>query len=423
MRAERFRGVSARPGPPKVGYVVKRFPRYSETFVVNEILAHEDAGLPIEIFSLRPPNDTHFQDSLSAVRAPVCYLPWSGIKALDFWAAAEEAGSACPVLWSELPAAVGQDACDVYQALVLAREAAQRGVGHLHAHFATSPTSVARLAARFAGIPYSFTAHAKDIFHESVRSDDLARKLSDAAATVTVSDFNVDFLRAEYGAAARGVQRIYNGLDLDRFVWSEPRDRSPSIVAVGRLVEKKGFSDLIEACSLLAGWGRDFTCEIVGTGPLESQLASLIDRRGLAGKVFLLGPRPQNDVIARVRRASVFAAPCVVGSDGNRDGLPTALLEAMALGTACLATDVTGIPEVLRNGETGLLVRQNAPADLAVGLARLLSESELRVRLSLAARRLIEREFDVRRNAALLRPIFKGLARESRAGAAGGGAA
>jgi glycosyltransferase involved in cell wall biosynthesis len=399
---------------------VKRFPRYSETFVVNEILAHEAAGMPIEIFSLRPPNDTHFQDSLSQVRAPVTYLPCSGIKALDFWLAVEQAGEVCPRVWGELARGVGEDACDLYQALVLAREAILRGVEHLHAHFATSPASVARLAARFAGIPYSFTAHAKDIFHEDVRPADLVRKISDAESVVTVSDFNVNFLRLSFGSAAAKVRRIYNGLDLDRFGYSEPRDRPSEIVAVGRLVEKKGFGDLIEACSILAGWGCQLACDIVGTGPLQADLDAFIGRRKLHKKVALHGPRPQNEIIERVRRAAVFAAPCVVGSDGNRDGLPTALLEAMALGTPCVATDVTGIPEVLRDGETGLLVRQNAPADLAVAIAKLLTDADLRVRLARSARRLIEREFDVRRNAALLRPLFGCAPQDERATGAGG---
>jgi len=403
---ERFREASSRPPLPRVGYVVKRFPRYSETFIVNEILAHEAAGLEIEIFSLRPPNDTHFQDSLSRVRAPVCYLPAVGIKALEFWQGVEAAAEVCPHLWREFHRAVGEDAFDVYQALVLAREVAVRGIDHLHAHFATSPTNVARLGAFFAGISYSFTAHAKDIFHESVRPADLLRKLSDADAVVTVSDYNVEFLRRSHGSAAARVRRVYNGLDLVRFPYQDPRVRKVEIVAVGRLIEKKGFSDLVAACSLLAGWGRDFRCEIIGTGPLEKELAALIDRHGLRERVLLVGPRPRNEIIERVSAASVFAAPCVVGSDGNRDGLPTSLLEAMALGTPCVSTYVTGIPELVRDDETGLLVRPGAPADLALALARLLGDAELRVRLARAARRLIEREFDAERNAAQLREVF-----------------
>lgn len=419
MRSERFRRPFDSGRPPRVGYVVKRFPRYSETFIVNEILAHEAAGWEIEIFSLRPPNDTHFQDALCRVRAPVCYLSSDGIKGVDFWAAANRAAELCPELWRELPAAAGEDARDVYQAFLLAEEATRRGVGHLHAHFASSPTSVARLAARFAGLPYTFTAHAKDIFHESVRPADIARKLADADAVVTVSDYNLEFLRRSYGSAAARVRRIYNGLDLTRFAYGEPRERPPAIVAVGRLVEKKGFADLVAACSLLAGWGRDFRCEIIGTGPLEGDLRALIERHGLRGRVSLVGPRPQSEIVDRIRDASLFAAPCVVGGDGNRDGLPTTVLESMALGTPCVSTDVTGIPEVLQDGETGLLVAQNGPADLAVAMARLLADTPLQIRLARAARRTIERDFDVVKNTAILRPLFEGARETDRTESAG----
>ena len=391
----------------KVGYVVKRYPRYSETFIVNEILAHEAAGLEIEIFSLLPPEDGHFQDVISRVRAPVTYLSAKGLKVQDFWSALEEGGKVFPNSWNSLEVARGEDVHRVYQAIVLAREARLRSISHLHAHFATAATSVARLAASFAGVPYALTAHAKDVFHESVRPEDLRRKLGDAAAAVTVSDYNLEYLRRTYGPAAARTRRIYNGLDLERFPYEPPRERPPRIVAIGRLVEKKGFVDLVEACARLAAGGRRFTCQIVGMGPQEAELRARIERRGLGDRVELLGPRPQSELVRHVRDAAVVAAPCVIGIDGNRDGLPTVLLEAMALGTPCVSTDVTGIPEVLRDGETGLMVPQRDPAALAAAVRRLLEEPTLRVRLASRARRLIEAEFDVHRNAALLREAFR----------------
>ena len=388
----------------RIGYVLKRFPRYSETFVVTEVLAHEAAGWEVEIFSLRPPNDTHFQDLLARVRAPVRYLPSEGTRAADFWAALQEA-LLLPLAWTALDAARGEPAGDVYQALLLAVEVRRRGIEHLHAHFATSATTVARLAARMAGVPFSFTAHAKDIYHEAVRPDDLRRKLAEAAAVVTVSDFNLAYLRQTYGPVAAGVRRVYNGLDLDRFPYREPRVRSSRVVAVGRLVEKKGFDVLVEAAALLAGRGVDFTAEIIGAGELEETLRRQIDLLGLASRVRLLGPRPQAEMARAVGEAAAFAAPCVVGSDGNRDGLPTTLLEAMALGTPCVSTDVTGIPEIVRDGETGLVVPQNDAVALAAALERLLGDPELRLGLAARARRRIEEDFDARRNGARLRQI------------------
>jgi colanic acid/amylovoran biosynthesis glycosyltransferase len=393
---------------PRVGYVLKRYPRYSETFIVNEILAHETAGLEIEIFALRPSSDTHFQDIIARVRAPVHYLPAEAhLLASDFWMTFAAADASILDLRGAIEAARGAEARDVHQAVLLAKLSRQHGIQHLHAHFGSVATTVARLAARFAGLPYSFTAHAKDIFHQSVQPDDMHRKLHDAATVVTVSDYNVDYLRQVYGPVAQRVTRIYNGLDLDRFPYMAPDNRPPLIVAVGRLVEKKGFADLVEACAILVGRGRHFTCQIVGAGPLEGDLREQIDRLGLEGRVELTGPRPQGELVAYVQHAAAFVAPCTVGADGNRDGLPTVLLEAMALGTPCVSTDVTGIPEVLHHGETGLMVPQRNPAALADALQGLLAEPAWGARLARRARRLIETEFDIRHNAARLRDVFQ----------------
>ena len=389
----------------RIGYVLKRFPRYSETFVVTEVLAHEAAGWEVEIFSLRPPNDTHFQDLLARVRAPVRYLPSEGTRPADFWAALQEASRLSRAAWAVLDAARGEAAGDVHQALVLAVEARRRGIPHLHAHFATSAATVARLAAAMAGVPFTFTAHAKDIYHETVRPDDLRRKLTDAAAVLTVSDFNLAYLRDTYGPAASGVRRVYNGLDLDRFPYRDPRVRAPRVVAVGRLDEKKGFDVLVEAAGLLAARGASFGVDIVGAGELQEALERQIALRGLGDRVRMVGPRPQAEIVRMVAEAAAFAAPCVVGRDGNRDGLPTTLLEAMALGTPCVSTDVTGIPEILRDGETGLVVPQNDPDALAGALERLLARPELRVSLAARARLRIEEDFNARTNGARMRQI------------------
>src|SRR5256712_2240708 len=157
-----------RDAPLRVGYVTKRYPRYSETFVVAEIAAHEAAGTDVEIFSLFPPNDTHFQDAIARVRAPVCYLPSQGLKAVDLWAALEGASATLPGMWGELEAARGEEAVSVCQAAVLASDVRRRAIDHLHAHVASAPATVSRLASRLAKVPYTFTAHAKGIFHESV---------------------------------------------------------------------------------------------------------------------------------------------------------------------------------------------------------------------------------------------------------------
>ncbi|MFQ5528987.1 MAG: glycosyltransferase family 4 protein [Gemmatimonadota bacterium] len=388
----------------KVGYVVKRYPRYSETFIVNEILAHERAGLDLEIFALGVSGDTHFQGNIASVRAPVSYLtPLS--KALQLWTELETTAAIWPGFWSEVGGG-NHDVKEVYQALQLARLTKDRGITHLHAHFATSAASVARLAARLAGVPFTMTAHAKDIFHESVEPGAFRSKLLDAAVTVTVSDFNLAYLKSKYGSAAARVQRVYNGLDLSDFVYTDPDTRPLDVVAVGRLVEKKGFEDLVEALGILKQRNSPLRCLIIGEGPLEDQIRARIERLDVGDVVSMAGPCPQREVKARVRSAAMFAAPCVVGEDGNRDGLPTVLLEAMALGTPCVSTDVTGIPEVLSDRRTGLMVGQRDPAALADALQELAGDPALRVRLARQARRRIEHAFDIRRNAKRLRTIF-----------------
>lgn len=398
----------------RVGYVVKRYPRFSETFIVNEILAHEAAGHPVEIFSLYPPNDAHFQDVLSRVRSRVTYVPGDGLRATDLWGALERVGREVPGFWERLGEAGGSSAREVFQAAWLGRRVRELGITHLHAHFGTTSAAVARLAGRFAGIPYTFTAHAKDIYHEEVDAADLRRKVADASAVITVSDFNLAHLRREFGAAAGRVCRVYNGLHLDRFPYRDPSARDRTVVSVGRLIEKKGFDVLIAAVQRLRADGVEFACEIIGSGEKEGELREQIVQSGLTGIVRMVGALPQGEVIRRVGAASVFAAPCVVGRDGNADGMPTVLLEAMALGTPCVGTDVTGIPELIRNEETGLLVAQRDSAGLADALRRLLDGPDLRRSLAERARALVEAEFDIHRNAGRLRTIFQTASRDSR---------
>jgi glycosyltransferase involved in cell wall biosynthesis len=404
--------------PVRVGYVLKRYPRYSETFVVNEILALERVGVAISIFSLRAPEDGHFQDAISRVRAPVAYHVAAGLRGDDLWGAIGDASAWIDDIEDRLRAARRMDVRHVYQALRIARDVRRLDITHLHSHFATEATDVARLAAWFAGVPYSFTAHAKDIFHDSVDLEALVAKMRGAARIVTVSDYNARFLCSLPGAPTRRVVRVYNGLPLEEFPFSEPSLRSRRIVSVGRLVEKKGFSVLLEACAQLRAAGVDHHCEIIGGGELDSSLRAQLRALGLEGTVELVGPLPRRAVIERVQNASLLAAPCVTGTDGNRDGLPTVVLEAMALGTPCVATDVTGLPEIVQDGQTGLLVPEGRAEPLAHALACLLDDRALRIRLAHAARKQVETSFDIQRNVEDLCPLF-GLELEDPPRAAG----
>lgn len=390
---------------PRIGYVLKVYPRTSQTFVLTELLAHERAGLAMDIFSLRRTDDTRFHAALAKVQSPVFQIARAGSKATLVLNELREHGQHLPQLWDVVQNS-GANAEDLLQAARLSRAITDRGIVHLHAHFGTVATVVARLASKITGVSYSFTAHAKDIFHEIVDEDVLRKKLADAAGVVTVSQFNVAFLKDKYTDAADGVKLIYNGLNLDEFHFEPEGDRPPLILAVGRLVEKKGFSYLLEACALLHSRGIPFRCEIVGGGVLEPDLHEQLRALDLEGCVEFCGAMSQSDVIKKIRQARVLAAPCVHAGDNDRDGLPTILLEAMALGTPCISTPVTGIPEVLKHEETGLMVAERNEVELADACERLLSEQALCDVLTQNARGLIEENFDIEKNTAKIRAFF-----------------
>lgn len=400
----------------RVGYLLKMYPRFSETFILTEILELERQGVSIDIFSLKKPDDGRFHADLADVQASVTYVPDSPVTGASAYLAAhrhvfrEDRKRYLRVMSIALRRRRWGTFKRFLQAGYLVPRLRERGITHLHAHFASSATSVAGYITQLTGIPYSFTAHAKDIYSDSVVEHVLARKLALAAFCVTVSDYNHAHLARLAGTTP--LHRIYNGLDLTTF--SQPaaptavRDTPPLILGVGRLVEKKGFLDLIRACAELRDRGVAFKCQIVGKGPDERALRKEISRLNLEDFVTLPGPLPRGKLIALYPRASAFVAPCTIGQDGNRDGLPTVLIEAMALGVPAVATPVTGIPELVRDGRTGLIAPSNDSVALADQIARLLDDPLLAQQLAANARCLVEREFDIVANVAALRQLYLG---------------
>lgn len=395
-----------------LAYVVKRYPRYSETFIVNEILAHERAGVKVRIYALLPPQDSHFQDIISQVKAPVTYLSSKAERASTFWELQKRAAAIYPSLWQVLGDHPQASAREITQALELAIHLSKHKVDHIHAHFATTATTVSQIATQLCQLPSSFTAHAKDIFHQDNDYQQVKAKFAAATFTVTVSDYNVDYLSSTLAVQSEKVVRVYNGLDLSQFPFHPYQNRSTKITAVGRLVEKKGFDDLIRACALLRDEKLAFTCEIIGSGDQFDLLNQLIDTHQLQGCVTLLGPMPQQLVKQKIAQSAMFIAPCVVGSDNNQDGLPTVLIESMALGTPCIATDVTGIPEVISNKVTGLMVEQRNPKSLAAAMQNLCNDHQLASTLAINARRQIEEHFNIDINTRTLRHHFQSSTRE-----------
>ncbi|MGL5010673.1 MAG: glycosyltransferase, partial [Paracoccaceae bacterium] len=276
------------PRPIRIGYVLKRFPRCSETFILNELLALQALGAEVQVFSLLAPPEEPRHARLADLRAPVTYLAKPSGHAAVAVAEADRALFAGND--DKIIASLNAKATEV------ARLAKAAGITHLHAHFGSDPATVALLAARALKATFSFTAHARDIYHTYVTPGaDAAKrraKLCEAAFVVTVSDYNAAHLRTLCPEAAGRIHRLYNGIDLTLFTPTEAPVPG-RILAVGRLVEKKGFEVLVDACAILRDRGVGFDCRIIGDGPLQEALAAHIGTLGLAAKVRLVGQMPQ----------------------------------------------------------------------------------------------------------------------------------
>jgi glycosyltransferase involved in cell wall biosynthesis len=261
------------------------------------------------------------------------------------------------------------------------------------------------------GIPFSFTAHAWDIFKEQAM---LPSKLLAADFTVTISKYNLQFLSQLCPTAADRIHVIRCGVNLARFSYRNeyPSASPPHILSVSRLTEKKGVVRIIEACVLLRDQGIDFACTIVGDGPQRAALQRLITARRLQNRVKLVGGLVQSELRELWQRAHVFVLPCTIASDGNRDGIPIALMEAMALGVPVISTTISGIPELIEDGVSGLLVPPDDVDALGQAIVRLLSEPKLATRLAREGRHCVEREYDVRQNTTKKALLFETARRD-----------
>lgn len=408
--------MSGGPGPTlRIGYVLKMFPRLSETFVLNEVLELERRGVELVVFSLRKPDEGRFHPQLSRLRAPVVYLEdvasRKGLAALaQSWPALRPQRDQA---WEVLDRAFAQPDTQALELLlaaaVVAGQAREHSLRHLHAHFATWPTTVAYFASRLSGLGFSFTAHAKDIYLNGVDGAWLQEKLAAARFVVTVCEFNRRHLLSRFpGLPPEAVRVVYNGVDLDLFAPEASRPREPGlVVSIGRLVPKKGFDVLLDACAILRRRRFPLRCAIVGEGPERARLEGRIGERGLSDSVELLGARTQAEVLDCLKQASVLALACVEDGDGNRDALPTVLLEAMGTGCPVVSTALTGIPEIVDSGRSGLLVPPGDPAALAEALAGVLSSPALAADLAGQGRRRAEERFDLRKSAASLETCFR----------------
>jgi glycosyltransferase involved in cell wall biosynthesis len=281
------------------------------------------------------------------------------------------------------------------------------GVEHLHVHFATDSAVVALLLSQLGGPSYSVTAHAKDIYRATVDYRVLERIVLESAFVVTVCDANRAWLAERLAAPALArVRRLYNGVDLDLFAYEPGPRETNHVLGVGRLVEKKGFDVLVDALALLLARGLDVRASLVGDGEERERVAARIAAHGIGERVRMLGARDQAEVRTLMARATVMCQPCRVGDDGNRDALPTVLLESLAIGLPTVSTPVTGVPEILDHGQAGLLVPEGDAPATADAIQRLLADRALRERLARAGRARAEELFDRRRQARALGAWF-----------------
>jgi glycosyltransferase involved in cell wall biosynthesis len=385
----------------RVAFILKGYPRLSETFIAQEIAALERRGLDILIVSLRRPTDARRHALHDEIRAPVLYLPeyllLEPLRVLRAWWKVGTS-KALRSLWlrdlrrDPTPNRIRRFG----QALVLAAEL-PADVDRLHAHFLHTPASVTRYAALLRGLPWSASAHAKDIW--TTPEWEKREKLASCEWLVTCTAANREHLAAL--APPGRVELVYHGIDLDRFTPGNAslrmRDgRHPAdpvvILSVGRLVEKKGTEVLLEALSRLPS-SLHWRLVHVGTGPLKERIQRKARRLGINGKIEWRGALTQEELLVEYRNADLFALASRVARDGDRDGLPNVLLEAQSQGLACVATRVSAIPELLRDAHTGLLVEENHPAALARALEALIASPARRRALGQAGQARVAEAF------------------------------
>ncbi len=402
----------------RIVYVVSLFPCWSETFIVREINELIAAGVDVRIVSLKHPSETLVQTDAQALLDRVIYpRPMfagsiaAGTELLTRpGLAVRELARMTGALIGE-PAKLLKSVVTWWRALGLAAPLRKLNPDRLHAHWATYPTTAAQSLAPRVGVPFSFTCHAHDIF---VERQFVGAKLREADFAVTISRFNVDFLADRVGPVARQRLKVIHcgvvpaQIPFVPFDLSNGSGREPGlIVSVGRLDAIKGFETLIDACAQLAGRSIPFRCVLVGEGPLRQALQARIDAAGLTGQFTLPGAQPGEAVRALLASAQVFVLPSRVTPEGDRDGIPVALMEAMAAGTPVVSTTVSGIPELIESGTHGLLVPADEPAALADAVQSQLTHPQQAAQMARAGRERIEQSFDVAVESARLLEAFK----------------
>jgi colanic acid/amylovoran biosynthesis glycosyltransferase len=390
----------------RVCFVVWGFPEPTQTFIHRELVEMERLGGRVQLLagprrpcSGQPPALSPITERAHFLGAPPRWLlhgllaaarrPRRTAEALS-WMARKPHRSALHRL----------RACTMVLAAMAAAERIDRTqIRYVHAHFASYPTELAMALGRLLGVPWGSTFHATDIWRDA---NLLPEKLAEASIVITCTAHNASHLQRLAPAHARKVNIVPHGLDFDLIGPAPPLpiERPVRWIAVGRLVPKKGFSHLIEAAAALKARGRQIAIEIVGDGPERDALQQAVRARALGQTVTFAGQLGNAEVLRRVRRSFGLVAPCVRDARGDLDGIPNVILEAMALGRPVVASALSGIPEVVRDGDTGALVAPGDSAALAAALDRLGRAPELAAAIGQRGRALVQSQFDVHVNTA-----------------------
>jgi glycosyltransferase involved in cell wall biosynthesis len=396
-------------GSVRVAFVLKGYPRLSETFIAQEIRELERRGLDIRLYAMRRPTDPAMHPVHREIAAPVSYLPeylhHQPLRVVRAWRAARRLPgyrAARSVWFRDLRRDPTRGRLRRFgQAMVLAIDLPTQ-IGWLHAHFLHTPASVTRYAANMRNLPWSASAHAKDVW--TTPEWEKREKLADCRWLVTCTKNNADHLAALAPEPGR-VELLYHGIDFTRFPRAVDRPsrrngRDPDdpviLLSVGRAVAKKGYAVLLDA---LAELPPELAWRLVhiGSGPLLEGLKRRAEKLGVADRIAWLGARPQPEVVQAYRRADMFVLACRIAEDGDRDGLPNVLMEAQSQGLACVSTTVSAIPELIDDGETGLLVPPGDSIGLARAIERLIRSPDLRALLGAAAMRRVYSRFSLER--------------------------
>jgi glycosyltransferase involved in cell wall biosynthesis len=398
----------------RLAYLLKKFPRLSETFILNELLAQERLGRELHIFSRRAPDDEPRHPELARLRATVENLPPKS--EIDPWEMLVGDGPGADDLLSKLGPVVreartwghSRTPSLLVEALHVLKRTKELGIEHVHVHFATDSAVVAMLMRKLGGPSYSITAHAKDIYRETVDFRFLDVLVKNSAFVVTVCDANRQWMGERLSKEAMAkVRKLYNGIDLVNFrADGSPRDTN-HVLGVGRLVEKKGWLILVEALTLLLKKGVKLEANFIGDGEEKARIEALIAERGVGAHVKMLGPRDQAEVRRYMSRATMMVQPCLVGNDGNRDALPTVLVESLAMGLPSISTPVTGIPEILDQGRCGVLVPENDVQATANAIEALLKDRARQQRIAEEGRKRAEDVFDAEKTSRILSGWFE----------------